>query len=71
MHPHVGGEHLTVLLQAHPVAVGAVVVRVAERLAEAERRTLLHVHLRNAHIGRGRERVEVLSEIVDTELPLE
>ena len=71
MHPHVGSEHLAVLLQAHPVAVGAVVVRVAERLAEAERRTLRHVHLRNAHVGRGRERVEILSEIVDTELLLE
>lgn len=71
MHPHVGSEHLAVLLQAHPVAVGAVVVRVAERLAEAERRTLRHVHLRNAQVGRRRERVEVLSEIVDTELLLE
>ena len=71
MHPHVGGEHLAVLLQAHPVAVGAVVVRVAERLSEAERRTLRHVHLRNAHVGRRRERVEILSEIFDAELFLE
>ena len=64
MHPHIVGEQLAVILQPHPVAVSAVVVGIAEGLAETERRAFRHVHLRNADVRRRSKRIEVLGKIV-------